>query len=387
MDFDVAVIGLGAMGSAILYQLSKLGVRCVGIDRHDPPHAMGSSHGDTRITRQAVGEGEDYVPFVKASHAIWRELERETGEPLLTECGTLIVATAGGETWHHGKPAFVERTRLAAERFAIPHEMLDASVLHARYPHLIGLRGDEIGYFEPGGGYVRPEACIAAQITMARRNGAEVRTETIVRSIRPVFGGSEIETDRGTMTAEKVVVAAGAWIPGLLGDGFPPILSVSRQVLHWFEMEDTAPPATDWPVTIWMHGAGEEDYLYSFPSQEGEHTLKVATEQYSVTTDIETMSREVTAGESAVMFDTHVKGRLAGVSPRVAKAASCVYSTTPDRGFVLDHLPTAPGTFVVSACSGHGFKHSAGIGLAVAGAVAGRSADFDLSAFSIARFG
>ena len=82
MDFDVAVIGLGAMGSAILYQLSKLGVRCIGIDRHDPPHAMGSSHGDTRITRQAVGEGEDYVPFVQASHRIWRELERETGETL-----------------------------------------------------------------------------------------------------------------------------------------------------------------------------------------------------------------------------------------------------------------------------------------------------------------
>lgn len=387
MDFDVAVIGLGAMGSAILYQLSKLGVRCIGIDRHDPPHAMGSSHGDTRITRQAVGEGEAYVPFVQASHRIWRELERETGDTLLTECGTLIVASAGGEAWHHGQPAFVERTRLAAERFAIPHEMLDADAIRARFPHMIGLRGDEIGYFEPGGGFVRPEACIAAQIAMARQNGAEVRTDTIVRSILPVAGGSAIETASGTMTAETVVVAAGAWIPGLLGGSFPPILSVSRQVLHWFEMEDAAPAAADWPVTIWMHGAGEEDYLYSFPSQDGEHTLKVATEQYRETCAIEDMRREVTAAESAVMYETHVKGRLAGVSPRVAKAASCVYSTTPDRGFVLDRLPEAPGTFVVSACSGHGFKHSAGIGLAVAGAIAGRPAEFDLSAFSIARFG
>lgn len=387
MDFDVAVVGMGAMGSAILYQLSKLGVRCVGIDRHNPPHAFGSSHGDTRITRQAVGEGDNYVPFVKASHEIWRELERETGQSLLIECGALVLAAAGGKAPHHGKGNFVERTRLAAERFGIPHEMLDAGSINARFPHMVGLRGDEIGYFEPGGGYVRPEGCVSAHLTMARKNGAAIKTKTVVRSVTRSSGTAVIETDTGSITAEKVVVAAGAWTPGLLGEKFPRILSISRQVLYWFEMEESAAASPDWPVAIWMHGAGEEDYFYSFPPQEGEHTVKVATEHYAENTDVDSIRRDVTDGESAAMFETHVKGRLAGVSPRVARTATCLYSTTPDRGFVLDDLQDASGTFVVSACSGHGFKHSAGIGLAVAGAIAGRSADFDLSPFSIARFG
>lgn len=387
MSFDVAVVGLGAMGSAILYQLSKLGVRCVGIDRHHPPHAFGSSHGDTRITRQAVGEGEDYVPFVKASHEIWRELERETGDSLLNECGALILAAAGGQTSHHGKGNFVERTRLAAERFDIAHEMLDAASIKARFPHLIGLRGDEIGYFEPGGGYVRPEACIAAQLSMATKNGSDIRTDTIVRSVTRVSGTAVIETDAGQILADKVVVAAGAWIPGLLGETFPAILSISRQVLHWFEMDAPADPTSEWPVTIWMHGTGDEDYFYSFPPQDGEMTVKVATEQYAETTDVDSIRREVTASETDLMFKTHIQGRLAGVTPRVARTATCFYASTPDRGFVLDSLPTDPGIFVVSACSGHGFKHSAGIGRAVAGAVTGRPGEYELTAFSIARFG
>ena len=387
MDFDVAVVGLGAMGSAVLYQLSKLGVHCIGIDRHDPPHSFGSSHGDTRITRRAVGEGEDYVQFVQASHEIWRELERETGETLLTECGALILAAAGGQTSHHGKGNFVERTRLAAERFGIRHEMLDAAAMTQRFSHMTGLRGDEIGYFETGGGYVRPEACIRAQIEMARRNGAEVKTNAVVRSISRSSGSATIATDTGSITTERVVVAAGAWIPSLLGGKFPGILSVSRQVLHWFELDETVNPNAEWPVTIWMHGPGDEDYFYSFPPQEGERTVKVATEQYTETTSIEEIRRNVTAAETTSMFENHVKGRFAGVSSRVAKTATCFYSTTPDRGFVLDDLSNDPGTFVVSACSGHGFKHSAGIGRAVAGTVAGSAREFDLAPFSIARFG
>jgi sarcosine oxidase len=387
MSFDVAVVGLGAMGSATLYQLSKLGVSCIGIDRYHPPHDHGSSHGDTRITRQAVGEGEDYVPFVKASHEIWRELERETGDTLLTECGALIIGAAGGRTSHHGKGDFVERTRLAAERFGIPHEMLDADAMGSRFPHLIGLRGDEIGYFEPGGGYVRPEACITAQLAIAAKNGAEIKTDTTVHSLSRSAGMTHLETNGGTLRAKMVVVAAGAWTSELLGKRFPPILSVSRQVLHWFELDQ--PPAADaeWPVTIWMHGTGDEDYFYSFPPREGEMTVKVATEQYAEKTDAYNIRRQVTAMESASMFDTHVKGRLAGVSPRTARTATCLYSTTPDRGFVLDDLSADQGIFVVSACSGHGFKHSAGIGRAVAAVAAERSSDFDLSAFALTRFG
>jgi sarcosine oxidase len=88
---DVIIVGLGAMGSSTLLALARRGVSVLGIDRFSPPHANGSSHGDTRITRLAVAEGPEYAPFVKRSHELWRQLEDETGENLFLQCGGLVI--------------------------------------------------------------------------------------------------------------------------------------------------------------------------------------------------------------------------------------------------------------------------------------------------------
>ena len=130
---DFVVVGLGAMGSAVLYQLAKRGAKVIGIDRFAPPHKMGSSHGETRITRQAVGEGRDYAPLVLNSHRIWRELEADTGEVLLRDCGVLVMAPGSGQTSHHGKPDFVARSIDVAREFGIVHEVIDGKEV-ARYP-------------------------------------------------------------------------------------------------------------------------------------------------------------------------------------------------------------------------------------------------------------
>ncbi len=142
---DVIVVGLGALGAATLYQLSQRGARVLGIDQFAPPHDQGSSHGDSRITRLAVGEGDEYVPFVQRSHAIWRELEARTGKPLMTTTGGLILAPRDRVAEHHGKSDFVRRTIACAERFGIAHEVLDAAGIRARFPQF-RLQGDEIGY-------------------------------------------------------------------------------------------------------------------------------------------------------------------------------------------------------------------------------------------------
>ncbi|UHD45285.1 N-methyl-L-tryptophan oxidase [Aureimonas altamirensis] len=383
-DHEVAVIGLGAMGSAVLYQLAKAGVDVLGIDRFAPPHAQGSSHGDTRITRMAVGEGEDYVPFVVRSHAIWKELEAATGTSLLTECGALIVAPGGLKSSHHGKPDFLARTFAAAERFTIPHERLEAGQIRARFPHLSGITDDAVAYFEPGGGFVRPELCIETQLVEARRHGAHLKTDTTVLAIEAIDGGVRIETDGGAIRARRVVVCAGAWNAALLGAPFDDLLSVNRQVLHWFELE--RPEDASEPVIIWMHGAGDSDYFYGFPPLPGEGAQKFATETYRETTTADAIDRQVLPAESAEFFRTHIAQRVAGVSPRVVKAAACLYTMTPDRGFVLDWHPRMKNVFVVSACSGHGFKHSAGIGETVAREVT-RGGEAELRPFTVSRFG
>src|SRR5262245_10292303 len=167
---DVVVVGLGAMGSAALYQLARRSVRVIGIDRFEPPHDHGSSHGESRITRQAIGEGAEYVPFALRSHEIWRELEAQTGRSLLAPVGGLIIGRRTDQGIH-GHANFIGNTIAAATRFGIEHEVLTAGEVAKRFPQF-RLDGDETCYYEPGAGFLRPEACIAAQLDQARALGA-----------------------------------------------------------------------------------------------------------------------------------------------------------------------------------------------------------------------
>jgi sarcosine oxidase len=382
---DFVVVGLGAMGSAVLYQLAKRGANVIGIDRFVPPHQMGSSHGETRLTRQAVGEGRHYAPFVLNSHRIWRELEADTGEMLLNDCGVLVMAPGSGQTSHHGKPDFVARSIEVARDFGIIHEVLDGAEVARRFPQFLSLAGNEKAYYEPGGGYVFPERCISVQLDRASQLGAHIRTGVEVLSIDQP-GVVRIETSDGTIQAGQAVVSAGSWTAPLLGAPFERLLTVNRQVLHWYELDDLTAYGSDAPAFIWMHGATDVDYLYGFPPLPGDHRIKVATEQYETRTTADSIDREVDPAESAEMYRKHVQGRLAGAKPRVAHTATCLYTVTPDRGFIIDRHPRQDRVFVISACSGHGFKHSAGIGDAVAELLTEGHNQVDLAPFSIARF-
>src|ERR1700674_1915137 len=121
------------MGSAAVYHLARLGRSVLGIDQFSPPHALGSSHGDTRITRLAIGEGEQYTPLALRSHQLWRELERETGMKLLTTCGGLIISSSAKTSRTHVEN-FFDNTLAAARKYAIAHEVLDATELRWRFP-------------------------------------------------------------------------------------------------------------------------------------------------------------------------------------------------------------------------------------------------------------
>jgi len=388
---DPIVAGRGAVGSASLMQLARRGQRVLGLDRWDPPHAWGSTHGETRITRCAVGEGEQYVPLVQRSHEIWRELEALTGTELLTQCGALIMARGSGAAVVHGKGNFVRRTIAAAERFAIPHEVLDAGAIGERFPQF-RLRGDEIGYFEPGGGYVRPERCVAAQLTLARRHSATVRVGAQVIGIEQRGGGVRVTIAGGErFHGGEVVLAAGGWSAGLLGTaGLASHLTVVRQVLHWFPAAQPCLFGPErFPVFIWLHGSGAEDGFYGFPALPGTSEIKVATETYAnIAPDPDELRRDVTGTESAAMYRDHVAGRLPGVLPPALRSIVCPYTNTPDGDFLIDRPSGTDRVLLVSACSGHGFKHSAGLGEAIADALtgsAGRLAPFGAGRLAPAR--
>jgi sarcosine oxidase len=383
---DVVVVGLGAMGAATLYQLAKSGIKAVGIDRYLPPHDQGSSHGDTRITRLAVGEGAAYIPLVRRSHEIWRQLEAQTGDDLFEQCGVLVMTSSEAPTLHHGAPDFTGRTIELARKHGIAHEVLRAPEIRARFPQFAQVRDDAIGYFEAAGGYVRPERCIATQLTLARSLGAKVIGATVVTDVQSVDGTVRVSAGERSWVADMAIVCAGMWSAGLLGGPFKTLLKVCRQTLFWLQLEEPVIFADASPSFILAHGPSESEVCYGFPPIPGEGSMKIATEQYMGIDSPDALDRTVSNAEIDDMYRKQVAGRIAGVSPRLIKASVCAYTVTPDHGFIIDDHPSLKHVTVVSACSGHGFKHSAGIGEALAQrCITGQSA-VDLSAFSLSRF-
>ncbi|MBZ6078529.1 N-methyl-L-tryptophan oxidase [Microvirga puerhi] len=384
--WDVAVVGLGAMGSAALYQLAKQGVRVLGIDQFTPPHDRGSTHGETRITRQAIGEGAAYVPLALRSNEIWRELEGETGERLLKQVGCLIIGRMDQATNGPIRTSFLATTKRAAEDYGISHEIHGADQIRARYPQFMPQDG-EIGYFEPGGGYLDPERCVAAQLRRAQDFGADLHFGTNVLSLTGVGNGVQITTSQGIVHVSKVIVSAGPWAPELLGAPFDRLLSPSRQVMHWFPVaQDMTSAWANSPVFIWAPSADPKDFFYGFPSLPGSGSMKTAGEQYDEVTTPQTVTRAVDPAEPEAMYRAYLRGRLRGVGSESIKSLTCLYTVTPDSHFLIDWHPENDRILVVSPCSGHGFKHSAAVGEAAAQVIVEGQSQIDLSPFALSRF-
>ncbi|MGE0355707.1 MAG: N-methyl-L-tryptophan oxidase [Burkholderiales bacterium] len=380
--WDAIVLGLGAMGSAALYQLARRGLRVLGIDRHSPPHAFGSSHGESRITRLAIGEGEEYTPLAMRSHEIWRAIERETGESLLTVTGGLVVSGAGARAQCHG-PGFFATTVAAARRHGIAHEILDARAIRRRFPPF-AVRDDEVGYHEPGAGFLRPERCIAAQLALAQRHGAAVRRGERASGFDEAGGFARLRTDRGEYRARHLVVTAGPWLPELLGATWAGRFTVRRQALFWFAPAGPAEAFAPgrFPVFIWEL-AGHAQPIYGFPALDGAAGgVKVATEQHDEATTPDGALREVGPEEARRFFEAKVGPCFPGLSGDCVKAEACLYTMAADFRFVIGAHPDFPTVLVASPCSGHGFKHSAAIGEALAERVVDGRSRIDLSGFA-----
>ena len=346
-QFDVVVVGLGAVGSSTLFALAGTGARVLGIDRFNPPHAFGSSHGETRITRQAIGEGQAYVPLVVRSNQILDGLGSEFGEPLIERCGFLLIARNDATTSCHGKPGFLATTVAAAQRFAIPHECLRSSEVAYRFPQFAGLCGDEDAYYEPGGGYVRPEQTIAALLSGAKARGATIKNDTKVLSIARDGSGFRAKAAAFDVLARSVIVATGAWVSELSPSVTAPIVRICRQALHWFPVTDPSlyRPGLC-PTFYWTHGASSADQFYGFPPIDG--SIKVAAEQYTETWDPNDLSRDVDPAEQRQMSEVHVAGRLAGVAALPTRSKACRRTSTLSSAKKVTRIftwyPPAPGT-------------------------------------------
>lgn len=352
--YDAVVVGLGVYGSAVLDALAARGVRALGVDRFAPPHDRGSSHGATRIIRQAYFEDPAYVPLVLRAYTLWDELAAETGRRLLVRTGGLMVGPRHGTV--------VEGSARSARQHGLAHELLDAAEVVRRFPQL-RLREGEVALYEPHAGVLAAEPCIEALLWRAQRRGAQVLFGTAVRSFRRSGGAVRVEADDGAWEATWLVLAAGPWLPQLVPE-LRSVLWVERQVPCWFPPRDPdlfAPGRM--PVFILERGQGDPP-LYGVPPLQGEG-VKVAFHHGGGRVDPDGVAREVTPAELEPLR-AEVAGRLPGLVPEPLRATVCLYTNAPDEHFLLGPHPEAHGVFIVSCCSGHGFKFAPAVGEAVA---------------------
>jgi sarcosine oxidase len=383
--FNVIVLGLGAMGSASVYQLAKKGERVLGVDQFAPPHTFGSSHGDTRVIRQAIGEGNEYVPLVLRSYELWRDIERAAGRKLLEMTGGLIMASTSR---NYGSGNFLDQTIAAARKFGIEHSVLDANEIRSRFPQF-NLSGNEQGYYEPAMGYLRPELCIESQLALAEQAGAVIRKNEKVLDVVPGASEVRIKTSAGEYTADRVVMTVGSWLPQLVGGELARHFKVYRQTLYWFLPKQSVDPylAGRFPVFIWEFGSHRDDFVYGFPAIDGPTGgIKIASEQHATEGDPDTVDRTIKDQEIDAIYRKCIQDRLPGLSHKCVKASVCLYTSTPDSGFVIDAHPLYSNILIVSPCSGHGFKHSAAVGEVVAELITSGQSKIDILKFKSSRF-
>ena len=371
---DVAVIGLGAMGSAALCHLAQRGMRTVGIEQFTPGHDRGSSHGDTRIIRLGYFEHPSYVPLVRAAVPLWRAIERASRQALLDVTGIIEIGAPDGE--------LVAGTLRSARQHGLTHDILDAAAVMRRVPAL-RVPEDFIGVLQPDGGILAVEAAIHAHLAVAQAAGADVRTSEKVDAIAPVAGGVRIVTDRGAIDAGQAIVAAGPWIKTLLPD-LAVKLRVTRQMAGWFAPSDPSLFARErCPVFMVENQAG---IFYGFPAGP-KPGIKFAMHHHAdETVDPSAPIRPVDAADEALLRDA-LATYLPSANGRLLDAKTCLYTRAPDDDFILDRLPGAPEIIVASPCSGHGFKFAPVIGEILADLATTGATRHDISRFGLTRFG
>jgi sarcosine oxidase len=352
--YDTIVLGLGGMGSAAALHLAARGQRVLGIERFSPAHDKGSSHGKTRVIRQAYFENPAYVPLLLRAYELWRKLERDRDERLLFETGGLMIGSPTS--------AVVTGSIASARLHGLPHEILDAVEITRRFPALHP-PADQIALHETRAGYLLVERCTLAHLDLAAHAGAELHFDEQIVFWEQAGDRVSVKTSRGEYEAAHLVISPGPWAPQVLADlGLP--LEVERQVLYWFQsshgIELFRPDR--FPIYIWEKSDGTMPYGFPAIDETG-GGIKVAFHAAPVTTrcTTETVNRHVNATEIDAMQNA-IRGLIPSLDGPCINAVTCLYTNTPDQNFILAHHPACDRVFIACGFSGHGFKFASVIG-------------------------
>ena len=352
-SFDCIVAGCGGIGSAALYHLAQRGHSVLGLDQFAPGHDRGSSHGETRIIRQAYFEHPSYVPLLKEAYALWEDLAVASGRNLYHETGVLQIGPEDGEV--------VPGVLASATQHDLDVERIDPAAFARTFPGFVLPEGTT-ALFEARGGYLQVEDCVRTHIEQAERLGAQLRADEPMLSFSADTRGVRVTTARETYTAAALVIAAGAWSGQLLSALEIP-LTVLRKHLHWYA-SDTEAYLESNGCPVFFYELGERCF-YGFPQRDA---LGVKVSEHSggeLITDPATLSRQPDPRDRQDI-EAFLGKHLPAVSRRPLRHDVCMYTMSPDQHFVVDTYPASSNVCFAAGLSGHGFKFASVLGAGLA---------------------
>ncbi len=383
--YDVIVIGLGAMGSATVYQLSKTNLKVLGIDRYFPPHIWGSSHGESRITRQTIGEDERYIPLVRESNKIWKALEKESGQALFYKSGGYLLGHENSNMLFHNTEDFIARLVELANKHNIKYTTKTADDIRQEIP-MLQIPSDTIGFYEPDAGVLYPEKIIAAFLKLAEKNGTSFLWNDKVTDWYTEDGLIHIKTDLEHFVTKKAIFTTGPWIQDFLPTDLKPKVKVYKQEMFWFKPafrpegkpeDGYAIGADAFPWIIWV-GKNLDEFRTFFPTtKDGTKGIKFMTEQYVEEVHPDKTHYFITDEQVQAVYEKFVHTSIKGITSECLKREVCFYTVTKDARFLMDFHPDCKSVLFASPCSGHGFKHSAAIGKLLANNIQKEDGIFD----------
>lgn len=372
--YDTIVIGVGGMGSSTVYHLAERGQDVLGLERYDIPNEMGSSHGVTRIIRKAQYEHPAYVPLVRRSYELWRELEAETDRELLHITGSIDAGPVDGTVFNGSKRS--------CEVHDIDYEILSSDEVNARFPGY-DLPDHHKAIYQPDGGFLVPEQCIIGYVEAAQAAGADVRAREPVADFTELAdGGVRVTSSKGTYEADELVITAGAWARQFLPDLEEQVVPV-RQVLAWLQPSEPSQfSASNFPVFI--HGTKDNHY-YGFPKHDVPGFKFGKFNHLGETVDPDEMDREPRPEDEELLRSYADRFFPEGAGPTM-RLSTCMFTNTPDDHFILDTLPDHPQITVGAGFSGHGFKFASAVGEVLADLAINGETDHNIDLFRADRF-
>lgn len=346
----------------------------LAFDQFPLGHKNGSSHGKSRITRLAIGEGDDYVALAKRSQTITQEIQQVTGKQLIhlksEHCapGLIIgpVSNNNAASYHGSAGGFLQETTRIAVANQIPFQHHGRDELAEIFPQF-NLRDIDAGYCEDTMGYIDPDECIQANVELAKQYRGQLNTNEKVIGFEVRADGKVIvNTAKEQYLTRQLIIAAGPWLSQLVKDDLTTDLKVYRQTVYWFEVEKSQRDRfhrDKFPTFIWNLDA--HNIIYGFPIMDDDSTIKIGAESFVTETDPDHVNREVSAAEKLAMYE-RFRRYLPGITQNCVKATTCLYTVAPNFRFLVDYLPGSNNVLIASACSGHGAKHAAAIGEALA---------------------